>query len=67
MLRLNALKTTRKYLQRSIWILCSQGRGLKEKDVERAIELARVKYCPAWSMLKDVVEITHSYQIRESE
>lgn len=43
------------------------GRGLKEKDVERAIELARVKYCPAWAMLKEVVEITYAYQIHESE
>jgi len=43
------------------------GRELKEKDVERAIELSRVKYCPVWAMLKDVVEITYSYEIRESE
>lgn len=43
------------------------GRNLKEKDVERAIELARTKYCPVWAMLKDAVEITYAYEIRESE
>ncbi len=43
------------------------GRNLKEKDIERAIELTRTKYCPAWAMLKDVVEITYAYEIRENK
>lgn len=39
------------------------GDGIKLKDVERAIELARVKYCPVWAMLGKAVEITSSYDI----
>ena len=42
------------------------GKNIKEKDVERAIELTHTKYCPVWAMLKDSVEITHSYEIQES-
>ena len=43
------------------------GDGLKTKDVERAIELARVKYCPVWAMLGKTVEITDSYEILSAE
>ena len=43
------------------------GKGIKAKDVERAIELTRTRYCPVWAMLKNSVEITHSYKIQESE
>ena len=41
------------------------GTGIKTKDVERAIELARTKYCPVWAMLGQTVTITDSYEIIE--
>jgi len=41
------------------------GTDIKAKDVERAIELARTKYCPVWGMLGQVVTITNSYEIIE--
>ncbi|PIE32412.1 osmotically inducible protein OsmC [candidate division KSB3 bacterium] len=41
------------------------GKGVKDKDVERAIEMTRTKYCPVWSMLKESVEITYEYHIEE--
>ena len=44
-----------------------RGKAIKAKDVERAIELARTTYCPVWAMLKEGVEITHSYEIHASE
>ena len=37
------------------------GRGLKVKDVERAIELSETKYCSATASLN--AEIEHSYRI----
>lgn len=43
------------------------GRGLKESQVKRAVELSAEKYCSASIMLsKAGVEITHSYEIRET-
>ena len=42
------------------------GKGVKPADVERAIELARTKYCSVWAMLQHSVEITHSYEIHET-
>lgn len=43
------------------------GRGLKEKQVQRAVELSAEKYCSASIMLvKGGVDITHSYEIREA-
>jgi len=42
------------------------GRGLKEKQVARAVELSAEKYCSASIMLvKGGVDITHSYTIVE--
>ena len=42
------------------------GRGLKEKQVARAVELSAEKYCSASIMLvKGGVEVTHSYTIVE--
>ncbi|MDT8880243.1 OsmC family protein [Halomonas saccharevitans] len=42
------------------------GRGLKEKQVARAVELSAEKYCSASIMLvKGGVEITHSFTIVE--
>ncbi len=43
------------------------GKGIKENNVQRAIELTSTQYCPAWAMLKQSVEITHSYEIHEAE
>lgn len=43
------------------------GKGLKEKNVERAIQLSEDTYCSASAMLKKTAEITTSYEIRESK
>lgn len=40
------------------------GRGLKEKQVERAIKLSAEKYCSASIMLGASVEISHDFEIR---
>lgn len=42
------------------------GKGLKEEQVKRAIELSAEKYCSASIMLKPKVEITHDYEIVEA-
>lgn len=39
------------------------GDEIKKEDVERAIELSQTKYCSVSAMLKNSVEITHSYRI----
>ena len=39
------------------------GKNIKEKDVERAIELSQDKYCGVTAMLSASVEITHGYKI----
>ncbi len=41
------------------------GRGLKEKQVERAIKLSAEKYCSASIMLGASVEISHDFEIRD--
>ncbi len=41
------------------------GKGLKEKLVERAIELSAEKYCSASIMLGQTADITHSFEIIE--
>lgn len=41
------------------------GRGLKPKDVERAIELSEIKYCSATASLNARFE--HSYRIIEAD
>ena len=43
------------------------GKDIKEKDVERAIELSTTKYCAVSEMLRKAMEITHSYKIINSE
>ena len=43
------------------------GRGIKEKDVEHAIELSRTKYCSVSAMLSSTSKITHSYRIESSQ
>ena len=42
------------------------GKGLKEKHVERAINLSAEKYCSASIMLGKTANITHSYTINDS-
>lgn len=39
------------------------GDEIKKEDVERAIELSQTKYCSVSAMLKNSVEITHTYKI----
>ena len=43
------------------------GKDIKEKDVERAIELSQKTYCGVTAMLEKSIEITHSFTIKESE
>ena len=43
------------------------GRDIKEKDVERAIELSTNTYCGVSAMLKKSINIKHSYRIVETE
>ena len=42
-----------------------KGRGLKEKDVRRAIELSNEKFCSAAIMLGKAAEITTSFEIED--
>jgi putative redox protein len=39
------------------------GAGLREQDLERAIELSETKYCSVSAMLRPAVAITHSFRI----
>lgn len=44
------------------------GRGLKESQVKRAVSLSAEKYCSASIMMEAAgVDLTHSYEIIESE
>lgn len=43
------------------------GRGIKEAQVKRAVELSAEKYCSATRMLAETAEITHEYEIVERE
>ncbi|WP_085314766.1 OsmC family protein [Derxia lacustris] len=43
------------------------GRGLQQKQVERAINLSHDKYCSASIMLAKSAAITHSYEIVEAQ
>lgn len=44
------------------------GKGIKEKQVAKAVELSAEKYCSASKMLSDGgVEITHDFEIVEVE
>jgi len=42
-----------------------KGRGLREKDVRRAIELSNTKFCSAAIMLGATAQITTSYEIED--
>ncbi|MBN1352989.1 OsmC family protein [candidate division KSB1 bacterium] len=43
------------------------GTGIKEQDVERAIELSETKYCSASAMLRKASEISVEREIREKK
>lgn len=43
------------------------GKGLKEKQVERAVSLSAEKYCSASIMLGKMADITHDFEIIETE
>lgn len=42
------------------------GKNLKQKQVQRAIQLSAEKYCSASIMLGKTAKITHDFEIRES-
>lgn len=42
-----------------------EGKSINPSDVERAIELSQSKYCSVTHMLKNSVQITHTYKIIE--
>jgi len=42
------------------------GENIPAADVERAIELSTTKYCAVSAMLKDSVNLTHSYRIENA-
>jgi putative redox protein len=42
------------------------GRGLSDKQVERAVQLSAEKYCSASLMLGKTAEISHSFELREA-
>jgi len=44
-----------------------KGRGLKEKDVRRAIELSNTQFCSAAIMLGKTADIVTSYEIVEAD
>ncbi|MGD8778792.1 MAG: OsmC family protein [Ignavibacteria bacterium] len=41
------------------------GKDIKEKDVERAIELSQTKYCGVTAMFEKAMKIIHTYKIEE--
>lgn len=43
------------------------GSEIKEKDVERAIELSQTKYCGVTAMLEKSIEITHTFKIEQPQ
>lgn len=43
------------------------GKNLNPVQVERAVKLSAEKYCSASIMLSQAVEITHGYEIKDSE
>jgi putative redox protein len=42
------------------------GRGLSERQVQRAVKLSADKYCSASIMLGAMAEITHDFEIRDA-
>ena len=41
------------------------GKDIKDKDVERAIELSQTTYCGVTAMFKKAMEINHTYRIEQ--
>ncbi len=41
------------------------GKDIKQKDVERAVELSETKYCQGIAMMKKTAEVTHTITIIE--
>ncbi len=51
-----------------IWVkFLFYGKGIREEDVKRAIDLSKDKYCSVSAMLKPTVEIFYDYEIIEQE
>jgi putative redox protein len=44
-----------------------RGRGIAEANVQRAIELTMIRYCPVFAMLHHSVEIREWYEITDEE
>lgn len=44
-----------------------KGKGIKESDVERAIELSQTKYCGVTKMYEKAMAITHSFIIHNED
>jgi putative redox protein len=44
-----------------------KGKGIKDSDVERAIEFSQTKYCGVTKMYEKAMEITHSFTIHNEE
>ena len=44
-----------------------KGRGVNPKKVERAINLSVEKYCSATAMLEKTAEVTHSFELVDTE
>lgn len=44
-----------------------KGKGIKESDVERAIELSQTKYCGVTKMYEKAMAITHSFTIHNED
>lgn len=51
---------TKIHLEFNFW-----GDDLKEKDLERAIELSQTTYCGVTAMLEKSIDITYSFSIKE--
>ena len=43
-----------------------KGSNIKEKDIKRAINLSKEKYCPIAAMLKNSTDIKYEYEIIEN-
>lgn len=44
-----------------------KGKGLKESHVQRAVSLSAEKYCSASIMLGQMAELTHDYEVIDTE
>ncbi len=44
-----------------------KGKGIKDSDVQRAIELSQTKYCGVTKMYEKAMEITHSFTVHNEE